>query len=76
MENENQGVHADLIASIKAESAELETKIAALREMKGSFEFNELPVKQQGLLMMQLNAMELYADILNLRVDDLGLNIE
>ncbi|AXF51083.1 hypothetical protein MLDJOKPK_00080 [Salmonella phage SPAsTU] len=76
MENENQDVNSDLIASIKAESAELETKITALREMKGSFEFNELPVKQQGLLMMQLNAMELYADILNLRIDDLSLNIE
>ncbi|QVW55121.1 hypothetical protein pEaSNUABM29_00077 [Erwinia phage pEa_SNUABM_29] len=66
----------DVIASLKAESADLEVKIKSLREMRGTVEFNELPVKQQGLMMMQLNAMELYADILNLRVDDLGLNIE
>lgn len=66
----------EIAIALKAESADLEAKISALREMRGTTEFNELPIKQQGLMMMQLNAMELYADILNLRIDELGLNIE
>ncbi|HHS7556417.1 TPA: crAss001_48 related protein [Salmonella enterica] len=70
MENE------DVINALKEESAAVEAKVKTIREMRGTEEFNNLPIKQQGLLMMQLNAMELYADILNLRIDDLGLNIE
>lgn len=61
----------EVLISVTAERDDLDAKVIDLSNYRNSAEFNDLSEKQQAYLLMQLNAMTLYLDILNLRIDDL-----
>lgn len=61
----------EVLTSVTAERDDLDVKVIDLSNYRNSAEFNDLSEKQQAYLLMQLNAMTLYLDILNLRIDDL-----
>ncbi|QVW55871.1 hypothetical protein pEaSNUABM9_00290 [Erwinia phage pEa_SNUABM_9] len=61
----------EVLASVTAERDDLDTKLIALSDYRNSSDFSSLPAKQQALLLMQLNAMTLYLDVLNMRIDEM-----
>ncbi|ANZ48383.1 hypothetical protein BIZ78_gp192 [Erwinia phage vB_EamM_Caitlin] len=63
--------HEAVVQSITVERDELEAKLNALLDFRNTGEFNDLPEKQQALLLMQINAQSLLVDILNMRLDEL-----
>ncbi|ANZ48655.1 hypothetical protein BIZ83_gp198 [Erwinia phage vB_EamM_ChrisDB] len=61
----------EVLASVTAERDDLDAKLIALSDYRNGSDFNALPEKQQALLLMQLNAMTLYLDVLNMRIDEM-----
>ena len=60
-----------VVQSVTAERDDLEAKLIALTDFRNSAEFTNLSVKQQALLLMQINAQSLLVDILNMRLDEM-----
>ena len=69
---ENEAV----MQSVSIERDDLDAKLVALSDFRNSSEFTDLSEKQQALLLMQINAQSLLVDILNMRLDEMGGNIE
>ncbi|QVW28595.1 hypothetical protein pEaSNUABM8_00098 [Erwinia phage pEa_SNUABM_8] len=61
----------EVLASVSAERDDLDAKLNALSDYRNGSDFSALPAKQQALLLMQLNAMTLYLDVLNMRIDEM-----
>lgn len=69
---ENEAV----VQSVTAERDDLDAKLVALSDFRNTSEFTDLSEKQQALLLMQINAQSLLVDILNMRLDEMGGNVE
>lgn len=65
-----------VVQSVTKERDDLEETLINLTNFRNSSEFSELSEKQQGLLLMQINAQSLLVDILSMRLDEMGADVE
>jgi len=60
-----------LIKKILKENAEVAGKMNRLDEFMHTDEYNRLSDKEQRLMIIQYNAMQVYADVLLQRIDEI-----
>ena len=61
----------ELIKKILKENAEVADKMNRLDEFMHTDEYNRLSTKEQRLMIIQYNAMQVYADVLLQRIDEI-----
>lgn len=61
----------DLIDKLLKENAEVAVRMNRLDEFMHTDEYNRLSDKEQRLMIIQYNAMQVYADVLLQRIDEI-----
>ena len=61
----------ELIKKILKENAEVAGRMNQLDEFMHTDEYNQLSDKEQRLMIIQYNAMQVYADVLLQRIDEI-----
>ncbi|WP_231127655.1 crAss001_48 related protein [Limosilactobacillus reuteri] len=61
----------ELIKKILKENAEVAGRMNRLDEFMHTDEYNQLSDKEQRLMIIQYNAMQVYADVLLQRIDEI-----
>lgn len=61
----------DLIYKLLKENAEVAGRMNRLDEFMHTDEYNRLSDKEQRLMIIQYNAMQVYADVLLQRIDEI-----
>lgn len=61
----------ELIKKLLKENAEVAGKMSRLQDFMKTKDYNRLSDKEQRLMIIQYNAMQVYADVLLQRIDEI-----
>ena len=61
----------ELIKKILKENAEVAGKMSRLQDFMKTKDYDQLSAKEQRLMIIQYNAMQVYADVLLQRIDEI-----